>query len=619
MSPYWEQLDGNDFWTVAESSFTIGTADQTATLAFENGDNVTHMLLLYGSLTEGCDVDLNDDGVLDYTPWLKVLDSVSLLEDSGSTPSTSEWWYADATIGPNGLGDAPGHVYRCNTIGWWEMGQSDPTVGVDTPDASNPACEGFWFGGLDHDLIEAGGQVIGNQLHLVAGSGSNEFGFTPMPGHADSMCIELGDFTPMPMPDGATLRGTAFGAVDGAPGQVISTLRAEVTGAMLSLSAEFPGAGSTLQDVTLLDDGVIVALYETVDQPVIVVGGPTLGPPILEFAPKPGELPFPFEVGGTFTFSQDVEVALMGPQGAVVADQVVFRPSSDYTYDHLGRVTVLASGTPSFVVAGELVGKFGHAHRALGNARFMLGPDVMAVEQLVDLEGGDGVRVELTVPVSATQIELVQMAQQPDGSFFDVFFDVDFQGGEPDSVSARVTDLGPYLSIYDERDLVGLTVQLYLDEVLQTEALVNTPGEVARIMDDNAWPTVVSLAEPIYILGMNSAVTVELPGGPTTTADEIRVIDPGGSGGGLVTAVELTAALESPLVILNEQVTTATPCPGDLDGDGSVGVTDFLAILAAWGPCPDPCPPSCPADLDGDCEVGVTDFLALLAVWGDCP
>jgi hypothetical protein len=54
---------------------------------------------------------------------------------------------------------------------------------------------------------------------------------------------------------------------------------------------------------------------------------------------------------------------------------------------------------------------------------------------------------------------------------------------------------------------------------------------------------------------------------------------------------------------------------GDIDGDCAVGITDFLKLIAAWGPCPDPCPPGCPADLDGDCEVGVTDFLDLLANW----
>ncbi len=61
-----------------------------------------------------------------------------------------------------------------------------------------------------------------------------------------------------------------------------------------------------------------------------------------------------------------------------------------------------------------------------------------------------------------------------------------------------------------------------------------------------------------------------------------------------------------------------TPCVGDLDCDDEVGITDFLALLGAWGPCPEPCPPSCPADLDHDCEVGITDFLMLLAAWGPC-
>ncbi len=54
---------------------------------------------------------------------------------------------------------------------------------------------------------------------------------------------------------------------------------------------------------------------------------------------------------------------------------------------------------------------------------------------------------------------------------------------------------------------------------------------------------------------------------------------------------------------------------GDLDGDGLVGITDFLILLGDWGPCPVPCPPSCPADFDHDCNVGITDFLTLLANW----
>ncbi len=56
--------------------------------------------------------------------------------------------------------------------------------------------------------------------------------------------------------------------------------------------------------------------------------------------------------------------------------------------------------------------------------------------------------------------------------------------------------------------------------------------------------------------------------------------------------------------------------PGDADGDGVVGINDFLIVLGNWGQCPNPCPPSCPGDFDGDCEVGINDFLIVLGNWG---
>ena len=54
---------------------------------------------------------------------------------------------------------------------------------------------------------------------------------------------------------------------------------------------------------------------------------------------------------------------------------------------------------------------------------------------------------------------------------------------------------------------------------------------------------------------------------------------------------------------------------GDVDANGTVGITDFLALLAAWGPCG--C--ACPADLDENGVVDIVDFLILLANWGPCP
>jgi hypothetical protein len=60
--------------------------------------------------------------------------------------------------------------------------------------------------------------------------------------------------------------------------------------------------------------------------------------------------------------------------------------------------------------------------------------------------------------------------------------------------------------------------------------------------------------------------------------------------------------------------TTCPELPGDVNGDGIVDTVDLLALLAAWGDCPDP-PEECPPDFDGDGEVGTADLLLLLANW----
>ena len=55
-------------------------------------------------------------------------------------------------------------------------------------------------------------------------------------------------------------------------------------------------------------------------------------------------------------------------------------------------------------------------------------------------------------------------------------------------------------------------------------------------------------------------------------------------------------------------------CGGDVDGDGTVGFSDVVAVLAAWGACP-----GCPADVDCDDSVDFADLIAVLAAWGPCP
>lgn len=55
-------------------------------------------------------------------------------------------------------------------------------------------------------------------------------------------------------------------------------------------------------------------------------------------------------------------------------------------------------------------------------------------------------------------------------------------------------------------------------------------------------------------------------------------------------------------------------CPADIDGSGAVDFGDILAILSAWGDCPD-----CPEDLSGNGSVDFADVLVVLGAWGACP
>ncbi|MEE3001643.1 MAG: hypothetical protein VX908_02985, partial [Planctomycetota bacterium] len=129
-------FDGTGIYLVAEVSFTLAPddVDQVASLGFENSDNVTHMVVAnyYGGYD---DLDADDDGVLDSTPWLVMVDSVSLVE----TPDSGDLYYGDVAIGPTVDGYVPGHAYRCSPDGTWTIGEFDLGV-TDTPGDENVEC-----------------------------------------------------------------------------------------------------------------------------------------------------------------------------------------------------------------------------------------------------------------------------------------------------------------------------------------------------------------------------------------------------------------------------------------------------------------------------------------------
>jgi hypothetical protein len=112
---------------------------------------------------------------------------------------------------------------------------------------------------------------------------------------------------------------------------------------------------------------------------------------------------------------------------------------------------------------------------------------------------------------------------------------------------------------------------------------------------------------------------VALPGATEPTLDLASL----GLGMG---AYELTVRVTDPTPLVRDEAARAAwmtqtliwemivTVPGDVNGDFRVDIQDFL-VLFAMGPCPEPCPPTCQGDIDQDCTVGIVDFLIMVANW----
>ena len=64
--------------------------------------------------------------------------------------------------------------------------------------------------------------------------------------------------------------------------------------------------------------------------------------------------------------------------------------------------------------------------------------------------------------------------------------------------------------------------------------------------------------------------------------------------------------------MINIEASVVVGCPEDVDNDGSVTVSDLLAVLSEFG-----CASGCLYDLNMDGIVGVADVLEILAAFGD--
>ena len=103
-------IPADGFFLAAEAATASAygvTPDFTTDMNFF-GSPVTHLLVSGYNGTIGTDLDSNDDGVLDTTPWDVIVDSVSLIDGDANIDVP----YSAAIVGPDG-NFTPAGTYRC--------------------------------------------------------------------------------------------------------------------------------------------------------------------------------------------------------------------------------------------------------------------------------------------------------------------------------------------------------------------------------------------------------------------------------------------------------------------------------------------------------------------------
>jgi hypothetical protein len=190
---------GDDgFFLATKSTFGApGTAfegivtDMTVNLNFENSDNVTHLLVngLDEMTVNGENLDLDDNGTLDVTPWSGVIDAIGLVESPDLSAAGSEWYYGAhlgfVDIGPDmagGFAFVPGHVYRENNggsqfvIGEFSLDVSDPNITIDdTPGSSNSGGNSGTDGDFDDNGVYECLDVDSLVAEIVAATNNSDF------------------------------------------------------------------------------------------------------------------------------------------------------------------------------------------------------------------------------------------------------------------------------------------------------------------------------------------------------------------------------------------------------------------------------------------------------------
>jgi hypothetical protein len=177
----------------------------------------------------------------------------------------------------------------------------------------------------------------------------------------------------------------------------------------------------------------------------------------------------------------------------------------------------------------------------------------------------------------------------------------------------QVMEASANLTIVDEQTW-SYSVVIPVTITVEAELMGTPTGPIVSVGILQLSGTVEQTSSQLTLTGMSSWKSTEVIEDPPIAFENIpfdipTIIPAGGIAQLLLSAVADNATI---MTAANLQIVAVadTLLPGDVDGDGVVGVNDLLAVIGAWGPCQD-----CVEDLNNDGVVNVTDVLEVIANW----
>ena len=130
------------------------------------------------------------------------------------------------------------------------------------------------------------------------------------------------------------------------------------------------------------------------------------------------------------------------------------------------------------------------------------------------------------------------------------------------------------------------------------------------VRDHARWPRLGQYVWPNVFIGQTYEEEVAFL--RSWILDRVAWLDDNIEGTCIPGCTDVTACNYEPTALFDDGSCEPCECPGDLDDDLAVGVSDILAALSEFG-----CIFNCTADVDDDGQVTVSDFLEILSVYGE--